>query len=69
MIPLDTIVATATPHGFGGVSVVRMSGPDSKNIIRSLSGRTFSKDFLSFWIFQASLIKEFLIKKKQRALT
>jgi len=37
MIPLDTIVATATPHGFGGVSVVRMSGPDSKNIIRSIS--------------------------------
>lgn len=33
----DTIVATATPHGFGGISVVRMSGPDSGNIVRSIS--------------------------------
>ena len=33
----DTIVATATPHGFCGISVVRMSGPDSGNIVRSIS--------------------------------
>ena len=44
MIPLDTIVATATPHGFGGVSVVRMSGPDSKNIIRSISLSSKNKE-------------------------
>ena len=33
MIPSDTIVAVATPHGFGGISVVRISGPNSKKII------------------------------------
>ncbi len=33
----DTIVAAATPYGFGGISVVRMSGADSKTIIESLS--------------------------------
>ena len=44
MILLDTIVATATPHGFGGVSVVRMSGPDSKNIIRSISLSSKNKE-------------------------
>ena len=36
MILLDTIVAVATPHGFGGISVVRISGPGSKNIIRKI---------------------------------
>ena len=37
MILSDTIVAVATPHGFGGISVVRISGPDSENIIRKIS--------------------------------
>ena len=37
MILPDTIVATATPHGFGGISVVRMSGPISKDVILSVS--------------------------------
>ena len=37
MTPSDTIVAVATPHGFGGISVVRISGPDSKNIVKKIS--------------------------------
>lgn len=37
MSSADTIVAAATPYGFGGISVVRMSGADSKTIIESLS--------------------------------
>jgi tRNA modification GTPase len=37
MILSDTIVAVATPHGFGGISVIRISGPDSKNIIKKIS--------------------------------
>jgi len=34
----DTICAIATPPGRGGVGVVRLSGPDSKNIARQLCG-------------------------------
>ena len=37
MISPDTIVAVATPHGFGGISVVRLSGSSSKNIVYSIS--------------------------------
>ena len=37
MILTDTIVAVATPHGFGGISVIRISGPDSKNIAKKIS--------------------------------
>ena len=37
MILADTIVAVATPHGFGGISVIRISGPDSKNIAKKIS--------------------------------
>jgi|TARA_Y100000294_G_C8546155_1_gene333244 tRNA modification GTPase len=43
MITSDTIVAAATPHGYGGISVVRMSGSESKNIIRSVSIRPKNK--------------------------
>lgn len=35
----DTIVAVATPPGRGGLGVVRMSGPDSERIGRSLLAR------------------------------
>ena len=29
MIPGDTIVAAATPFGYSGVALVRISGPDA----------------------------------------
>lgn len=35
---MDTIVATATPPGVGGVGVVRISGPDTETIARSMLG-------------------------------
>ena len=36
---LDTIVAQATPPGFGAVAVVRLSGPDALDIAGRLMGR------------------------------
>ncbi len=41
---LDTIVAPATPPGYGGVSIVRISGGDALNIGRSISGKTLLKN-------------------------
>jgi tRNA modification GTPase len=35
---MDTIVATATPPGTGGVGVVRISGPDAEHIARQMLG-------------------------------
>jgi tRNA modification GTPase len=35
--PDDTIVAIATPHGRGGIGVVRISGPDSSSIAAALT--------------------------------
>ena len=37
----DTIVAVATPHGRGGLGVVRMSGPESAAIAQRLTQRQF----------------------------
>lgn len=34
--PDDTIVAVATPHGRGGIGVVRVSGPEARTIARAL---------------------------------
>jgi tRNA modification GTPase len=38
--PSDTIVAIATPHGRGGIGVVRISGPDSARIAQHITGRS-----------------------------
>ena len=35
----DTIAAIATPSGRGGVSVIRVSGPDAKGIAERLTQR------------------------------
>ena len=34
----DTIVAPATPPGYGGVSLIRISGPHSKSIAKKITG-------------------------------
>ena len=34
----DTIVAVATPHGRGGIGVVRLAGPRAVEIARALTG-------------------------------
>ena len=39
----DTIVALATPSGTGAIAVVRLSGPDSHSIIRSIFKPAFAK--------------------------
>ncbi len=43
----ETIAAVATPHGTGGISVIRISGPDSINvadkIFRAKSGKSLKK--------------------------
>jgi tRNA modification GTPase len=36
--PTDTICAIATPPGSGGLGIVRLSGPDSTNIVRQMAG-------------------------------
>jgi tRNA modification GTPase len=38
-VPVDTIVATATPSGRGGIGIVRVSGPDSARIAAAILGR------------------------------
>jgi tRNA modification GTPase len=37
--PVDTIVATASPPGRGGIGVVRVSGPDAARIAAAILGR------------------------------
>lgn len=39
MDEVDTIAAIATPHGSGGVGVVRVSGPRAKEISQKLTGK------------------------------
>jgi len=39
MTPGDTIVAPATPFGYSGVAVLRMSGADALSILSNLSGK------------------------------
>ncbi|MBA3661337.1 MAG: tRNA uridine-5-carboxymethylaminomethyl(34) synthesis GTPase MnmE [Gammaproteobacteria bacterium] len=39
MLKNDTIVAQATPKGFGGVAIVRVSGPQVKSIATLLTGQ------------------------------
>ena len=37
--PVDTIVATASPPGKGGIGIVRVSGPDTERISKAILGR------------------------------
>jgi tRNA modification GTPase len=39
MAAIDTIAAVATPAGFGGVGIVRVSGPRTRDIARGVLGR------------------------------
>ena len=56
----DTIIAQATPLGFSGVAVIRMSGPKSFSIIKKL---TKAKSFKSR---QATLEK--IVNKKMNVV-
>ncbi|MGC9337274.1 MAG: tRNA uridine-5-carboxymethylaminomethyl(34) synthesis GTPase MnmE [Candidatus Cloacimonadia bacterium] len=48
----DTIVAISTPPGIGGIAIIRMSGPESRDILaRSFKGKTHPKNFKSHSIY------------------
>ena len=49
MIPNDTIAALATAPGTGGIAIVRVSGPDSEGLLRSLF--TPARDFESHRLY------------------
>lgn len=40
----DTIVAAATPLGYSGIAVVRLSGPDVSNLLEQITGRASYKN-------------------------
>ena len=42
MNPNDTIVAAATPYGFGGIAVVRLSGSKANEIVKTICQRPSS---------------------------
>ena len=44
MITGDTIVAAATPFGYSGIAVIRLSGPDSINLITKTTNRSLYKN-------------------------
>ena len=48
----DTIAAIATPPGRGGIGIIRISGPGSLNIARSLTGKQPSPGRFSFSVFK-----------------
>ena len=39
----DTVVAQSTPYGYGGIGVVRVSGPSAVKILGRLSGMSKNK--------------------------
>ena len=48
---IDTIAAVATPHGRGGIAVIRISGPSVQTIGKDLLGhlpKTRYAEYLSF---------------------
>jgi len=49
----DTIVAIATPPGKGGVGIIRISGPKSKEIAKNILKKTLKPKFAHFGLFYA----------------
>jgi tRNA modification GTPase len=52
----DTIAAVSTPVGEGGIAVIRISGPDSLCIIRSLFKRKNDGGFLSHRFYYGDIV-------------
>jgi tRNA modification GTPase len=52
----DTIAAVSTPVGEGGIAVIRISGPDSLQILDSLFRRKNDGDFLSHRFYYGEII-------------
>lgn len=56
---LDTICAIATPPGFGGIGVVRLSGPRSHEILRGLwRGKVSVSDFKPRHLYLGEVIND-----------
>jgi len=58
-----TIAATSTPVGVGGISIIRMSGKDSKKILESIFS-SHSKNFLAHGFMTLGIIKTNKFKEK-----
>jgi tRNA modification GTPase len=55
----DTICAIATPPGFGGIGIVRLSGPDSFKILRKIwKGRQKTSDFEEKHLYLGEILVE-----------
>lgn len=54
----DTIAAIATPHGIGGIGVIRLSGPLSLNIAQQLSRGEIEPGIIQFRHFYAAELQE-----------
>lgn len=54
----DTIAAVSTPVGEGGIAVIRVSGPDSLQILRSLFKRKHDGGFLSHRFYYGDIISD-----------
>ena len=58
---IDTIAAVATPHGRGGIAVIRISGPSVQTIGKDLLGhlpKTRYAEYLSFLAADRTTIDE-----------
>lgn len=54
----DTIAAIATPLGEGGISIIRMSGPEALNIARRIFKATKDIEFQSHHVYFGKIKKE-----------
>ena len=50
----DTIAAIATPPGYGGVGIVRLSGPSAPGIAREITGRELRPRHATYCTFSAA---------------
>ncbi|MBT4991603.1 MAG: tRNA uridine-5-carboxymethylaminomethyl(34) synthesis GTPase MnmE [Candidatus Marinimicrobia bacterium] len=56
MISADTIVAPSTPHGFGGLAVVRLSGNKSVDVVKKLIPSTVVSPLKNRYATTASVV-------------
>ncbi|MBN1552299.1 tRNA uridine-5-carboxymethylaminomethyl(34) synthesis GTPase MnmE, partial [bacterium] len=52
----DTIAAVATPHGIGGVSVIRISGPDAAIITKQIFQSKKNRKWIPWRVYSGKII-------------
>ena len=57
--PLDTIVATATPPGLGGVAIVRISGSKALSILKMAVRKGQQKVWQARRMYYCEIIEEY----------